>query len=193
MTNAPYLMAKLRCPAQIGQQSVQDSMFLDGLEDAYDPGRLMGSFAEDCAKTYQFACQQQDGFALASLNAARQAQSDGVFAAEIAPVTVTTLKGAVTIDTDEQPVNARPEKSLISNPLLRLMARLPRPMRLVFPTVLPPWCWPTVRPTNLCGRGSWGTRPMLKRPPISPPRRSQPRKPCYTKSDGPFRMSICGR
>lgn len=103
MTNAPYLMAKLRGGARIGQQSVQDSMFLDGLEDAYDPGRLMGSFAEDCAKTYQFACQQQDGFALASLNAARQAQSDGVFAAEIAPVTVTTPKGAVTIDTDEQP------------------------------------------------------------------------------------------
>lgn len=68
------------------------------------------SFAEDCAKTYQFTRQQQDGFALASLNAARQAQSDGVFAAEIAPVTVTTPKGAVTIDTDEQPVNARPEK-----------------------------------------------------------------------------------
>jgi len=85
-------------------------MFLDGLEDAYDKGRLMGTFAEDCAEKYQFTRQSQDGYALQSLSRALNASETGVLSAEIAPVTLKTRKGEVTISTDEQPQNARPEK-----------------------------------------------------------------------------------
>ncbi|MCO4848271.1 MAG: acetyl-CoA C-acyltransferase [Yoonia sp.] len=110
MTNAPYLMAKLRGGARIGHQTVQDSMFLDGLEDAYDKGRLMGTFAEDCAETYQFTRAAQDDFALASLSNAIAAQNGGGFAREIAPVTVKSRKSEVVVDADEQPSAARPDK-----------------------------------------------------------------------------------
>lgn len=110
MTNAPYLLPKMRGGARIGHQAVTDSMFLDGLEDAYDKGRLMGTFAEDCAEKYQFTRDAQDAYALASLSRARAAQDDGGFAAEIAPVTLTTRKGSTTITSDEQPGNARPDK-----------------------------------------------------------------------------------
>ena len=110
MTNAPYLMAKLRGGARIGHQSVQDSMFLDGLEDAYDKGRLMGSFAEDCAETYQFTRMAQDDFALTSLSNAIAAQNGGGFAREIAPVTVRSRKSEIVVDSDEQPSAARPDK-----------------------------------------------------------------------------------
>ncbi|MFY0693307.1 MAG: acetyl-CoA C-acyltransferase [Paracoccaceae bacterium] len=110
MTNAPYLLAKMRGGARIGHQQVQDSMFLDGLEDAYDKGRLMGTFAEDCAEAYQFTRDAQDAYALGSLSNALAAQGSGAFTAEIAPVTLQTRKGAVTISEDEQPGNARPEK-----------------------------------------------------------------------------------
>ncbi|MEO1775369.1 MAG: acetyl-CoA C-acyltransferase [Pseudomonadota bacterium] len=110
MSNAPYLLPKMRAGARLGHASAVDHMFLDGLEDAYDKGRLMGTFAEDCAEHYQFTREAQDAYALASLQGALDAQADGSVAAEIAPVTVTTRKGAVTIEADEQPRNARPEK-----------------------------------------------------------------------------------
>ena len=88
MTNAPYLLAKMRGGARLGHAAAQDHMFLDGLEDAYDKGRLMGTFAEDCATEFQFTRAAQDEYALASLTRARAAQASGAFAAEIAPVEV---------------------------------------------------------------------------------------------------------
>ena len=110
MTNAPYLLPKMRGGARIGHGQVQDSMFLDGLEDAYDKGRLMGTFAEDCAEAFQFTRQAQDNYALASLSNALEAQKSGAFADEIASVTVTTRKGETVVAEDEQPGNARPDK-----------------------------------------------------------------------------------
>ena len=110
MTRAPYLLPKMRGGARLGHGQVQDSMFLDGLEDAYDQGRLMGTFAEDCAKHFQFTREAQDAYALRSLERAVAAQASGAFAAEIAPVSLTTRKGTVQIGVDEQPGNARPEK-----------------------------------------------------------------------------------
>ena len=110
MTQAPYLLPKMRGGARLGHGQVQDSMFLDGLEDAYDQGRLMGTFAEDCAKHFQFTREAQDAYALRSLERAVAAEASGAFAAEIAPVSLTTRKGTVQIGVDEQPGNARPEK-----------------------------------------------------------------------------------
>ncbi len=110
MTNAPYLLPKMRSGARIGHQSVQDSMFLDGLEDAYDKGRLMGTFAEDCAERYQFSRAAQDEFALTSLGNALRAEAEGAFAAEITPVSVSDRSGTVLVGRDEQPAKARPEK-----------------------------------------------------------------------------------
>ncbi|MDN5787513.1 thiolase family protein [Pseudorhodobacter sp.] len=110
MTEAPYLLAKMRSGARLGHATSMDHMFLDGLEDAYDKGRLMGSFAEDCAQAFQFTRADQDAYALASLNRALTAQASGALTAEIAVHTVTTRKGAVAIDADEQPTQARPEK-----------------------------------------------------------------------------------
>lgn len=110
MTQAPYLLPKMRGGARLGHGPVQDSMFLDGLEDAYDAGRLMGAFAEDCAKHFEFTREAQDAYALRSLERAVAAQSSGAFAAEIAPVSFTTRKGTVQITLDEQPGNAQPEK-----------------------------------------------------------------------------------
>jgi acetyl-CoA C-acetyltransferase len=110
MSNAPYLMPKARTGYRMGHQTVYDHMFLDGLEDAYDKGRLMGTFAEDCAGKYQFTREAQDRFALTSLSRALAANNDGTFAWEIAPVTVGGRKGDVLIDKDEQPAKALPEK-----------------------------------------------------------------------------------
>ncbi len=110
MSNAPYLLPKMRGGARIGHSQVLDHMFLDGLEDAYDKGRLMGTFAEDCAEKYQFTREAQDEYAIRSLENALAAQSGGAFADEIAPVTLQTRKGEVTVATDEQPAKARPEK-----------------------------------------------------------------------------------
>jgi acetyl-CoA C-acetyltransferase len=110
MTNAPYLMPKMRAGARIGHQVVQDSMFLDGLEDAYDKGRLMGTFAEDCAEKFQFTREAQDEYALASLSNALAAQESGAFGAEISPVMMKTRKGDIVVAADEQPGKARPEK-----------------------------------------------------------------------------------
>ncbi|WP_111559995.1 acetyl-CoA C-acyltransferase [Paracoccus sediminilitoris] len=110
MTNAPYLLPKMRGGARLGHGQVIDHMFLDGLEDAYDKGRLMGTLAEDCASEFAFTRQAQDEFALASLTRALSAIETGAFAAEIAPVTVPGRGGDSVIDTDEQPGKARPDK-----------------------------------------------------------------------------------
>ena len=98
-------------------------MFLDGLEDAYDKGRLMGTFAEDCAESFQFTREAQDEYALKSLSNALEAQQSGAFEGEIAPVTVTSRKGDVVFDQDEQPGNARPEKIPHLKPAFRKGAR----------------------------------------------------------------------
>jgi len=110
MSNAPYLMPKARTGYRMGHQTVYDHMFLDGLEDAYDRGRLMGTFAEECATSFAFTRAAQDEFALASLSRALAANNDGGFAWEIAPVTVAGRKGDVVSDKDEQPAKAAPEK-----------------------------------------------------------------------------------
>lgn len=110
MTNAPYVLPKMRGGARIGHQQVVDHMFLDGLEDAYDKGRLMGTFAEDCAESFQFTREAQDEYALKSLANALEAQKSGAFEGEIATVTLKTRRGELEIAADEQPGNARPEK-----------------------------------------------------------------------------------
>jgi len=110
MTGAPYLMTKHRGGARIGHDTIVDSMMMDGLEDAYTPGKPMGSFAEDSARTYQFTREAQDAYAVESLTRARAAIASGAFKAEITPVEVTTRKGTETIVEDEQPGKAMPEK-----------------------------------------------------------------------------------
>tara|TARA_R110002095_G_scaffold106947_2_gene93831 strand:+ start:1260 stop:2447 length:1188 start_codon:yes stop_codon:yes gene_type:complete len=110
MTNAPYILPKMRTGLRLGHGEVKDHMFLDGLEDAYEEGRLMGSFAEETAGLYQFTREAQDSYAIESLKRAKQATEDGSFAAEIAPVTYKSRKGDVTIDKDEQPLKGNPDK-----------------------------------------------------------------------------------
>jgi len=110
MTNAPYLLPKARQGYRLGHQEVKDHMFLDGLEDAYDKGRLMGTFAEDAARHYQFTREAQDNYAIESLARANKAIEDGSFAGEVVPVTVSGRKGEEVIRIDEQPGKARPEK-----------------------------------------------------------------------------------
>ncbi len=103
MTNAPYLLAKHRGGARIGHDRIMDSMFLDGLEDAYEPGRAMGSFAEETAGEYQFTRHDQDAYAIASLSRAQDAQEKGLFDLEIVPVTIKGRKGDEVVTQDEQP------------------------------------------------------------------------------------------
>ncbi len=110
MTNAPFLMKKHRAGARLGHDMIYDHMMLDGLEDAYEPGRAMGTFAEDTARDYQFTRQAQDDFAIASLTRAQAAQSSGGFDAEITPVTVKTRKGDVVVEKDEQPGKGNADK-----------------------------------------------------------------------------------
>ena len=110
MTGAPYLLAKHRGGARIGHDAIKDSMFLDGLEDAYEPGKLMGSFAEDSARDYQFTREAMDAYAVESLSRARTAIESGAFEAEIAPVEVKGRRGVETVSQDEQPLKADPNK-----------------------------------------------------------------------------------
>ncbi|WP_250525293.1 acetyl-CoA C-acetyltransferase [Caballeronia sp. GAWG2-1] len=110
MTNAPYVLPKARGGMRMGHGQVLDHMFLDGLEDAYDKGRLMGAFAEQCASSYEFSRESQDAFAVESLRRAQRANDDGSFAWEIAPVTVQGRKGDTVIARDEQPFKANIEK-----------------------------------------------------------------------------------
>jgi acetyl-CoA C-acetyltransferase len=119
MSNAPYLMPKARSGYRMAHQTVYDHMFLDGLEDAYDKGRLMGTFAEECATSFAFSRESQDAFAATSLSRALAANNDGTFAWEIAPVTVGGKKGDVVVDRDEQPAKASPEKIPTLKPAFR--------------------------------------------------------------------------
>ena len=106
MSGAPYLLAKHRGGARIGHDTVSDSMYLDGLEDAYSPGKLMGVFAEEAAAAYQFSREAQDAYAVESLTRARRAVETGAFKREIAAVEVSTRKGTEVVDTDEAPLKA---------------------------------------------------------------------------------------
>jgi len=119
MTNAPYLLLKMRSGARMGHATAMDHMFVDGLEDAYDKGRLMGSIAEDCAEKYQFTRKAQDDFAIESLERASRAQKSGAFDREITPFTVKGRKGDVIITEDEGPGRARPEKIPLLKPAFR--------------------------------------------------------------------------
>lgn len=110
MTNAPYILPKMRGGARMGHAEVVDHMFFDGLQNAYDGHELMGNFAENCAGKYEFSRESQDEFAIGSLTKALEAQKSGAFDAEIAPVTIKSRKGEITVSEDEQPKNARPEK-----------------------------------------------------------------------------------
>jgi acetyl-CoA C-acetyltransferase len=119
MTNAPYLLPKARGGFRMGHGQVIDHMFLDGLEDAYEKGRLMGTFAEDCAQSYQFTREAQDQYAITSLERAQKAIADGSFASEITPVTIRTRKGESLVEIDEQPGKARPDKIPSLKPAFR--------------------------------------------------------------------------
>jgi len=110
MTNAPYLLPKARAGYRMGHQTAIDHMFYDGLEDAYEKGRLMGSFAEDCAEQYQFSREAQDAFAQNSIAKAQKAAHEGSFQPEITPVTVKTKAGDNEITQDEGPATAQPAK-----------------------------------------------------------------------------------
>ncbi|WP_374280478.1 acetyl-CoA C-acyltransferase [Novosphingobium sp.] len=110
MTNAPYILKKHRSGARIGHDMAYDHMFLDGLEDAYEPGRAMGSFAQVTADEYQLTREAQDEFAIASLTRSQAATKDGKFAREIVPVTIKTRAGEVVVTEDEQPKKGRPDK-----------------------------------------------------------------------------------
>ncbi|HCX32136.1 MAG TPA: acetyl-CoA C-acetyltransferase [Rhodocyclaceae bacterium] len=119
MTNAPYLLTKARAGLRLGHGQVLDHMFFDGLEDAYDKGKLMGVFAEQCAAKYTFAREAIDAFAIASTERAQKANTDGTFDWEIAPVTVAGRKGEVVIRNDEQPAKAKLDKVASLKPAFR--------------------------------------------------------------------------
>ena len=119
MSNAPYLLDRARQGFRMGHQRTLDHMFLDGLEDAYDKGRLMGTFAEDCATAYQFSRAAQDAYAIASLEKAQNAMADGSFAGEIVPVTVSAGKTERIVGEDEQPQKARIDKIPLLKPAFR--------------------------------------------------------------------------
>ncbi|XDZ66369.1 acetyl-CoA C-acyltransferase [Alphaproteobacteria bacterium LSUCC0684] len=119
MTNAPYLSLATRNGGRLGHHQLNDHMFYDGLEDAYDSGTLMGSFAEDCAEHYQFSREEQDNYALASLERAIAARDSGAFDQEITPLTIATRRGEITISQDEQPAKAKPEKIPSLRPAFR--------------------------------------------------------------------------
>ena len=119
MTNAPYLLDRARGGYRLGHGRVIDHMFLDGLEDAYDKGRLMGTFAEDCAEAYQFTRAAQDDYAVTSLTRARNAIEEGAFDSEIVPVTVKSGRAELVVSRDEQPGKAKPEKIPTLKPAFR--------------------------------------------------------------------------
>ena len=119
MTNAPYLLDRARGGYRLGHGRVIDHMFLDGLEDAYDKGRLMGTFAEDCAEAYQFTREAQDNYAVTSLTRAQEAIHTGCFEAEITPVTIAAGKSEQTVSRDEQPGKAKIDKIPLLKPAFR--------------------------------------------------------------------------
>ena len=119
MTNAPYLLPKARSGLRMGHAQVIDHMFYDGLEDAYDKGRLMGTFAEDCAQKYQFSREAQDAFAVRSLERAQKANREGWFAWETTPLAIKVGKEERFVETDEQPFKANLEKIPTLKPAFR--------------------------------------------------------------------------
>jgi len=119
MTNAPYLLPKARAGLRMGHSQVIDHMFYDGLEDAYDKGRLMGTFAEDCAQKYSFSRSSQDDFAIASLQRAQKANKDGSFAWETTPLAIKVGKEEKFVETDEQPFKANLDKIPTLKPAFR--------------------------------------------------------------------------
>ncbi len=119
MSNAPYLLPSARAGQRMGHGKMLDHMFLDGLEDAYDKGTLMGAFAEQCADKYQFTRQQQDDFAITSLKRAQNAIENGLFAEEVTPVTIVNRSGKHIVDQDEQPFKARIDKISQLKPAFR--------------------------------------------------------------------------
>ncbi|MBM3566556.1 MAG: acetyl-CoA C-acyltransferase [Alphaproteobacteria bacterium] len=119
MSNAPYLLDRARSGYRMGHGKVYDHMFLDGLEDAYDKGRLMGTYAEDTAQAYQFTREQQDAFAIESLKRAQKAITDGFFAKEVVPVTAKSGKTETLVEKDEQPLKAKPDKIPSLKPAFR--------------------------------------------------------------------------
>ncbi|MGG7580929.1 acetyl-CoA C-acyltransferase [Rhizobium sp. Nf11,1] len=119
MTNAPYLLDRARGGYRLGHGRIVDHMFLDGLEDAYDKGRLMGSFAEDCAEAYQFTREAQDNYAIASLTRAQKAIAEGSFEREIVPVTIKSGKAEQVARRDEQPGRAKLDKIPTLKPAFR--------------------------------------------------------------------------
>ncbi len=119
MTNAPYLLPRVRAGLRMGHGKVLDHMFFDGLEDAYDKGCLMGTFAENTADKYEFTREQQDEFSITSLRKAQAAIESGAFKDEITPVVIKSRKGEVTVDTDEQPFNADIDKIPTLRPAFR--------------------------------------------------------------------------
>lgn len=116
MTNAPYLLKKHRSGARIGHDTTYDHMFLDGLEDAYEPGRAMGTFAQETANDYQLTREEMDDYSIESLRRANAAIESGAFADEVVPVTVKTRKGDIVVDQDEQPGKGRPDKIPVLRP-----------------------------------------------------------------------------
>src|SRR5207302_1729244 len=119
MTNAPYLLPKARSGLRMGHGQVIDHMFYDGLEDAYDKGRLMGTFAEDCAQKYAFSREAQDQFAITSLQRAQQANKEGWFAWELTPIAIKAGKEERFVENDEQPFKANFEKIPTLKPAFR--------------------------------------------------------------------------
>ena len=119
MTNAPYLLDRARAGYRLGHGRVVDHMFLDGLEDAYDKGRLMGSFAEDCAEAYQFTREAQDAYAVTSLTRAQKAIAEGCFEKEIVPVTIKSGRAELVASRDEQPGKVKPDKIPTLKPAFR--------------------------------------------------------------------------
>ena len=119
MSNSPYILPRVREGLRMGHSQVLDHMFLDGLEDAFEPGRLMGTYAEDCAQHYQFTREQQDDFAITSLKRAQGATEDQTFSLEITPVSVTRRRSETVVATDEQPRNANLEKIPTLRPAFR--------------------------------------------------------------------------
>jgi acetyl-CoA C-acetyltransferase len=119
MSNAPYLLSKARGGLRLGHGEVKDHMFLDGLEDAYDRGRLMGTFAEDCAAKYRFSREAQDRYAITSLTRAQDAIRNGFFTPEVATVQTTSAKGEFKVMGDEQPLKANPDKIPLLKPAFK--------------------------------------------------------------------------
>lgn len=119
MSNAPYILPKARGGLRMGHSQVMDHMFVDGLEDAYQKGSLMGEFAEDCAESYQFSREAQDEFAIESLTRAQRATENGTFKREVSPVEVSTRKGTYVVSTDEQPETTNSEKIPLLKPAFR--------------------------------------------------------------------------